>query len=136
MPLFTAAAAEVAVAHAGGLRAVLAAAGINLSRLELPEPPAEADRAAAAADHAQPAAAGAGSNDGPAAAPAATPAAGASSSSDPGLSAGPDWSWPPELRMLLRLHDYELVGGLLASAKPPLLGRGGAIPPGTLAAFR
>jgi hypothetical protein len=38
--------------------------------------------------------------------------------------------------MLLRLRDYELVAGLLMSCKPPLLGRGGAIPPGTLAAFR
>jgi hypothetical protein len=38
--------------------------------------------------------------------------------------------------MLLRLADYELVAGLLSACKPPLLGRGGAIPPGTLAAFR
>jgi hypothetical protein len=38
--------------------------------------------------------------------------------------------------MLLRLADYELVAGLLSACKPPLMGRGGAIPPGTLAAFR
>lgn len=125
---------------------MLAAAGINLSRLELPaaaaaEVAAEAataamraagDTAAPAADDAQPAAAGACSNDGPAAAASG----GGSSSAEPGLAAGPDWSWPAALCMLLRLADYELVAGLLGSCKPPLLGRGGAIPPGILAAFR
>lgn len=150
------AAAEVAVARAGGLRAVLAAAGVTLDHLEVKEPlelPGHSAAAAAGQYQQQQlqcgdGAAGDAASDAQqcthghtiglaAAAKVSTPsAAGAPAATEPGLAVAPDFSWSADDSLLLRLVDYELVVVLLNSAKPPLLGKGGAIPQNTLEAFR
>lgn len=94
---------------------MLAAANIQLGHLELPQqqPADAADKAAV------------GAAPGP---------AGADGSAE--LSSGPKWDWSADESLLLPLSHYEVVESVLRSCKPPLLGRGGAIPLATLAAFR
>lgn len=52
------------------------------------------------------------------------------------LASGPMWDWSADESLLLPLCQYEVVESVLRSCRPPLLGRGGAIPQATLAAFR
>jgi hypothetical protein len=128
-----AAAAEVAILQAGGVRAVLAAAGVDLSHLELPQQPHSTEpqpQGASAAEEEQAKAAPSCSGTG------TVGDSGGAAASEPSLIASPNWNWGPENCLLLQLSDYELVAQLLTGARPPLLGRGGGIPPGTLAAFR
>lgn len=120
---------------------MLKAAGIQLGHLELPQqqPAASTANPTALAD-----ADNTGTNSAPAGtaepAAAADSSAVAAASGDGGagaeLAAGPQWEWSDAESMLFPLCKFELVEQLLRSCKPPLLGRGGAIPPATLAAFR
>lgn len=147
--LLPAAAAEVAVARAGGIRAVLAAAGVTLSHLEvkkpavLPEPAAATEpRTQQQAVHDPAALKNSSAADtsnccGAAAYPAVeAPQEFDATSTEPTLATAPDFSWSAEDSLVLRLIDYELVVALLTGVKPPLLGKGGGIPETTLEAFR
>lgn len=120
---------------------MLEAAGIRLDHLELPQPqPTGATAGVATAEAAAGGQAGADAA-GPEGACAETvqPAAAAAPGGDGAaaeLAAAPQWDWSAAESMLFPLCKYELVEQLLRSCKPPLLGRGGAIPAATLAAFR
>jgi hypothetical protein len=55
---------------------------------------------------------------------------------EPALADAPAWDWSASESLLLPLSQYERVEQLLRGCRPSLLGKGGAIPPATLAAFR
>lgn len=121
------AAAEVAVRRAGGIRAVLAAANIQFAHLEIAQQHHQQQEG--------------GDSGAEASAPAADADADAERSGGSGagvddLASGPMWDWSADESLLLPLCQYEVVESVLRSCRPPLLGRGGAIPQATLAAFR
>jgi hypothetical protein len=115
---------------------VLAAANIQFSHLEIPQQHQQQAPAAVSAADAE-----GGDSGAVAPAPAHTADADAEQGGSSGagaddLGSGPMWDWSADESLLLPLPQYEVVESVLRSCRPPLLGRGGAIPHATLAAFR